>query len=597
MPTRLLHAELPPWVADVLVLLLVAACLFWGLQRPPIRDNNEALYASIGLAMSHGGSWLIPHLDGVPYIEKPPLLYWLMALAYKAFGVGAWQARLPDAAAAWLTSLGCIVLGRRLRAPLAGRSAALIAGTGLGWVQIARTILFDPLLSVFWLSALALVVLAEQRESRALMRWASVALGLAVLSKGPEALALLGLVGLVQLLLSPGPLPRGRLLWLYLDPWAIGVFLLVALPWQLLAAWRQPGFAWFFWVNETINRFLGTRIPDDFHHGPWWYYLPHLLIGTFQWTPLLLALAWTRRAGASGLDGLDRSATWARNASLTLLLFFSASSDKGAYYLLPVVPLLAWWAGARLQQLTDDAAALRRLLPLLAAGCIAFGVAALLLWLGVMSWPTLHRQVLNSGLPPSLFPLLYRLVLSLLVVSLLAAGLLLLRRLEGGLLVFGLAGLALTLFVTELQVVKGPQASQQQVARNLRTLFPDGVRMYSWQTFEDHDASLVFYGLGPLRVIDSVSSDLWFGCRHAGGDSPCVGPSALRRSKQAGEPLAVWVSRDRLASFLASGLAIGLQPLPFDRSVVFIHRPPALETPAGAPMSKADPTRAPAARR
>ena len=176
---------LPPWLADACVLLLVAACMFWGLGRPPIRDNNEALYADIAMAMSRGGSWLIPHLDGVPYIEKPPLLYWLMALSFKAFGVGAWQARLPDAAAAWLASLGCIVLGRRLGSPLGGLAAALIAGSALGWVEIGRTILFDPLMSLGWLTALALVVLAEQRESRALMRWAMLPLGLAVMTKGP----------------------------------------------------------------------------------------------------------------------------------------------------------------------------------------------------------------------------------------------------------------------------------------------------------------------------------------------------------------------------------------------------------------------------
>ena len=75
MPGRPSSPALPQGVADALVLLLVGACLSWGLGQPPIRDNNEALYASIALAMSHGGSWLIPHLDGVPYIEKPPLLY------------------------------------------------------------------------------------------------------------------------------------------------------------------------------------------------------------------------------------------------------------------------------------------------------------------------------------------------------------------------------------------------------------------------------------------------------------------------------------------------------------------------------------------
>ncbi len=567
---RLLGGKaLPPWAADAAVLALVAACMFWGLGRPPIRDNNEALYADIAMAMSHGGSWLIPHLDGVPYIEKPPLLYWLMALCFKAFGVGAWQARLPDAMAAWLASLGCIVLGRRLESPLAGRTAALIAGTSLGWVEIGRTILFDPLMSLGWLVALALVVLAERRESRALMRWAMLPLGLAVMTKGPEALVLLGLVGLVQLLLAPGPLPRGRMLRLFLDPWAIVLFLLVAMPWQLLAAWHQDGFAWFFWVNETINRFLGTRIPADFHHGPWWYYLPKLLIGTFQWTGLLAALVLRTRRVRSGPAA--RSAVWARNASLTLLVFFSSSSDKGAYYLLPVVVLLAWWAGVRLQQASErgEIATARAWM---AAGCALFGLAAAGLWLAIVTVPEVRLMALRSGLPPPQCALLPWLSLSLLAVSLLAAALLRRGLLEAGLLVFGLSGLSMSLFATELAVAKTSDTSQQHVAQVLHSMFPRGVDMYSWQTFEDQDASLLFYGLRPLRVIDSTSSDLWFGCRHAAGASPCVQPSVVREAARAGRPLAVWVARDRLASFLASGLAVGMRPVGFRDSIVFVRR-------------------------
>ena len=591
-PPRRTGAVLPPVVTDAAVLLLVAACLFWGLGRPPIRDNNEALYADIALAMSHGGSWLIPHLNGVPYIEKPPLLYGLMALSYKVFGFGAWQARLPDTLAAWLTSLGCIVLGRRLRAPLAGRTAALITGSTLGWVQIARTILFDPLMSLWWLGALALVMLAEQRESRVLMRWAMIPLALAVLTKGPVALVLLGLVGLVQLLFSPGATSRPRLLRLYLDPWAIVVFLLVAMPWQLLAAWHQSGFAWFFWVNETIGRFLGTRIPPDYHHGPWWYYLPRLLIGTFQWTPLLLALALSTRRCRG--DAAGRSAAWARNAALSLFVFFSSASDKGAYYLLPVVPLLAWWAGVRLQQ-ASDRGELARALPWMATACAAFGVAALGLWTDVLAAPPLHAMLLRSGLPPPQFALLPGLISTLVLLSLVAAALLRARMLEAGLLVFGLTGIALTLFATELAVAKTPQTSQQHVAQTLHVLFPRGVDMFSWRTFEDQDASLLFYGLRPLRVIDSASSDLWFGCAHANGVPACVGRDALRQALDSGRPVAVWVARDRLREFRSSGLARGLQPVEFRDSVVFIQRPLPLESPVGAPISTATPTRAAAA--
>lgn len=570
---------LPEWVADASVLALVAACLFWGLGLAPIRDNNEALYADVAIAMKQGASWLIPHLDGVPYIEKPPLLYWLMALSFKAWGTGAWQARLPDAGAAWLVSLGGIVLGRRLQAPLAGRVAALITGTALGWVQVSRTILFDPWMSLGWLAALALVVLAEQRDSRTLMRWAMLPLGLAVLTKGPEALVLLGLVGLVQLIFSPGALSRARMLRLFLDPWAIALFLALGLAWPLAAAWKLPGFGWFFWINETIGRFLGTRIPADFHHGPPWYYLPRLLIGVFQWTPLLLAPAlalasWRRRTPAArrrGDDALARSAVWARNAALCLFVFFTAGDDKGAYYLLPVVPLLAWWSAVQLQHAVEGGPG-TRLGHWMSGACVAFGVAVAALWIGSSTVPEVLQLALRSGLPSQQCALLPGLGGALLL-STLAAGLLLRAgRLEAGLLAFGTIGFALTLFTNEVEIAKTPDTSQVRVAEALHAAFPRGVDVYSWQTFEDRDASLLFYGFRPLRVVDSVSSDLWFGCAHAGARSPCVDREALRRALAQGRPVAVWVARDRLGSFLASGLAEGMRTMDFRDSIVFMRR-------------------------
>ncbi|MDE1977916.1 MAG: glycosyltransferase family 39 protein [Betaproteobacteria bacterium] len=557
-------------LVDGLVLLIAAASLFWRLGAAPIRDTNEALYASIALTMAHGGSWIIPHLDGVPYIEKPPLLYWLMALSFKAFGAGAWQARLLDALAAWLTVLGCIVLGRAVSAPLAGRFAALVTGTALGYVLIARNILFDPLMVFFWLAALALLVLAAERRQRVWLRAAAVAVALATLTKGPEALLLLGLVALVQLLAAPGAWKRRELLKFYLDPWAIALFVLVAAPWHLAALRILPGFGWFFFVNETIGRFLGTRIPDDFHHGPWWYYGPKLLIGFFQWTPLLAVLA----AFAPRLHGDDTataSARWARNTAIILTVFFSAASDKGAYYLLPVVPLVAWWLGVRLQaalRAGDDDAALQRRLGL---GALLFGMAALGLW-GLTFTPPLQNELLRSGLPAAQFGWLPALVIGVALAAFIGGALLWSRRLALGLAVFSLSAVIMVDFSAQLAVAKTAEISQKQVAGVMHRLLPADTVWFSWQTFEDHDASLLFYGVPHLFVIDSTSEDLWFGCRDDRRQNTCVDEDALLKARAVGKPVAIWVSRKRLQSWLASGLAQGLHSTAFKDSVVFYSR-------------------------
>uniref|UniRef100_E6PT44 Putative glycosyl transferase n=1 Tax=mine drainage metagenome TaxID=410659 RepID=E6PT44_9ZZZZ len=583
----------PDWALDALVLLMAALCLFWGLGGPPIRDNNEALYADIAWAMARGGSWIIPHLDGVPYIEKPPLLYWLMALSFKAFGVGAWQARLPDALAAWLLSAGCIAYGRHLGAPLGGRFAALVSGTALGLVLIARTILFDPLMLLFWLSALALTVLGVHQRRRLWLRAAAVPLALATLTKGPEALLLLGLIAVLQLLFAPGAWTRAALLRFYLDPWAIALFVLLAAPWHLAALHEQPGFAWFFFINETIMRFLGRRIPDDYHAGPWWYYGPKLLIGFFQWSALLALLAWRSpwlpgpQGPSPAADATPRTtprtpsrepphatparataaARWARNAAVVLTVFFSMAGNKGAYYLLPVVPLVAWWLGVKLQ-LAADQGALPRVLPWLGWGAALFGLFAAALG-GLSLMPQVHAYWRQIGLPQAQFALLPALIGGVALLGLLAGAILAAGRLHAGLLALGLAGVVMVGFATQLDIAKTSDTSQKHVAAAIRAALPGGAAMFSWQTFEDHDASLLLYGFRPLRVIDSTSADLWFGCRHAPQASICVGPQALGQARAQGRAVAVWVARSRLPSFLHTGLAQGLLRLNFRNSVVF----------------------------
>jgi hypothetical protein len=519
--------------------------------------------------MARGGSWIIPHLDGVPYIEKPPLLYWLMALSFKAFGVGTWQARLPDALAAWLISAGCIAYGRHLGARVAGRFAALVSGTALGLVLIARTILFDPLMLLLWLSALALTVLGVHQRRRGWLRAAAVPLALATLTKGPEALLLLGLIAVLQLLWAPGAWTRAALLRFYLDPWAIALFVLLVAPWHLAALHEQPGFAWFYFINETIMRFLGRRIPDDYHAGPWWYYGPRLLIGFFQWSALLALLAWRspRLQGQSGADLALDSARWARNAALVLTVFFSMAGNKGAYYLLPVVPLVAWWLGIKLQ-LAADQEVLPRLLPWLGGGAALFGVFAAVLG-GVSLMPAVQAYWRQIGLPQAQFALLPALIGGVALLGLLAGALLASGRLQAGLLALGLSGVVMVGFATELDIAKTADTSQKQVAATLHAVLPGGAAMFSWQTFEDHDASLLLYGWRPLRVIDSTSADLWFGCRHAPQASICVGPQALVQARAQGQAVAVWVARSRLSSFLRSGLAFGLMRLNFRDSVVF----------------------------
>jgi hypothetical protein len=551
---------------DVALLALTALCMFHGLGIGPIRDTDEALYAAIAAAMAHGGSWIIPHLDGVPYIEKPPLLYWLMALTFKAFGVGAWQARLPDALAGWLTGVGCIALGSSTGAPLAGRFAALVTTTSLGFLLVSRTVLFDPLMGLFWLGAFAFVQLALDRRRRSWLRAAAVAVGLATLAKGPMPLALLGLVGASQIALAPQGRARGELLRFVLDPWAVALYLLVVVPWHLAASLQLPGFAWFYFVNETVMRFLGTRVPRDFHTGPWWYYGPKLLIGFFQWIGVMAATA-LLAPRLRGHGTAEFTARMARNAAVVWIVFFSAAGDKGAYYLLPTIPLLAWWLGVRLQT-AQRATSCPRLQTGIGVGMLGFGICALAAL--ALSWSAvLQAPMLRSGLPPAELDPLRQLLAGLSAAALLAGALQLRGRGGAALLLFGLLGLSMAGFSDRLSVAKTADVSQRDVARRLYARMPADTTVYSWRSFEDHDASLLLYGARQLRVIDSLSSDLRFGCAADPAARACVGPAAVLRSRAEDRPLAIWVARESLADFVASGLGRGMRSFAAKDSEVF----------------------------
>lgn len=564
-------------ISDATVLVLCALVLFWGLGTLPIRDNNEALYAEIAKVMAAGGSWVIPHLDGVPYIEKPPLLYWLTAIAFKLFGTGAWQARLPSALAAWLLCAALLAFGRTLGAPRAGRIAALVAGSAFGYTLIARTILFDTLMVAFWIVALGCWFLAVERRERKWLRVAAVCIALSTLSKGPEAVLLLGLVVAWQIVRHPGTFRRAELLRFTLDPPAIALFLAITAPWMIAASLQQPGFAWFFFINETVMRFLGRRIPDDYHTGPWWYYLPKLLAGLAQWAPVFVAVALgphlvparpalvdARGPAAAAQDAaLRRSGAIALASAALIVAFFSLAQDKGAYYILPVVPLLGWWAGTRIERFGSQRGMQTALVG--AALCCVGLVAAL--WMGSDS-SAFGQQFRNWGLPPGTSQDVRWLLADLAGLALLAAVLWLRRRIDAGMLALALMAWPMLHFTNRIELVKAAAISQAGVAATLRAQLLPGTRMYSWQTFEDEDASLLFYGLHPLRIIDSKSADLWFGCAARQGDGPCVDLSRFEAARERG-PVAVWVARKRLAGWLATGAARGMRRIDFAHCVVF----------------------------
>lgn len=277
-------------------LVWFTACGFvlLGLGGYALLDNNEGLYAAIPremLASSDWRWWIIPHLNGLPYMEKPPLLYWLTALSFAVFGVSEWSARLVPA----LSSLSCVALllwfGRHIGRPQAGRLAALIFVSCIGVTVMSRVLMFDMLLTVLLTAALMHAWLYFRYGEKSSLRWAYGLLALAVLAKGLVAVILMTVIVTSFALLNARSVAEFfQLLKRWLDPLAIAIFIAIAAPWHVAASLVEPAFSWFYFVNEHVLRFLSKRTPHDYYGGPWWYYLPRMAIYLFPWVLFMLCL-------------------------------------------------------------------------------------------------------------------------------------------------------------------------------------------------------------------------------------------------------------------------------------------------------------------
>jgi 4-amino-4-deoxy-L-arabinose transferase-like glycosyltransferase len=328
-----LTAEWPFLLGLALVGLVL---FFYRLGAPGLMDPDEGRYAEIAREIFVLKDWLIPHLNLLPYLEKPPLVYWLTALSFKVFGYTEMAARLPSAASALAGLFVAYGLGRVLWGPLPGVLSALVLATAAGYVALGRILTLDMTFTLFLNLGIGLGYLALSRERSRLWLWAYAALALAVLTKGPVALVLAGLTWGLWVWISRRPW-RGLIQvrgWLLLA--------LLALPWFIAVQWRYPEFFHFFILEQHFERFLTPAI----HPEPAYYYGPVLLGLLLPWTWLL---PWALSVGPRWRDPDYRFLViWAA----AIVVFFSLSRGKLVPYILPALLPLALLLGRGLARLT-----------------------------------------------------------------------------------------------------------------------------------------------------------------------------------------------------------------------------------------------------
>ncbi|MGH7170740.1 MAG: ArnT family glycosyltransferase [Gemmataceae bacterium] len=325
--------------------------LFFLRLNAPLLEPQEPRYAEIPRQMLSEGRWLVPVLHGEPYLDKPPLLYWLVMGSYSVFGVHDWAARLVPGLAGILTVLLTYWWGRRVLGERAGLCGALVLCLSAGFVYRQRMLNMDSLLCLWVTASLASAHAALTAGPLLRQRWwllAAAACGLGLLTKGPVALVLI---------LTP------LLLYKYLDPraarvpprdWSFFVLLVAALaaPWYIAVMRRVPDFAYTFFWRHHVERFL---TPFD-HAKPAWFYVPGLLAGMLPWT--LLLPGFLRFLGRRSLRAARRrppALGFFLLSSLFCLLFFSASGCKRPAYILPAMPPLALALGCYINLLVPRA--------------------------------------------------------------------------------------------------------------------------------------------------------------------------------------------------------------------------------------------------
>ncbi len=346
----------------VLVTLLLGVLLFVvRLGSTGLVDETPPLFAASARAMAATGDWLVPQVNGLPRYDKPPLVYWLMALVHRLPGqerwdpLGSWAAGLPSALA---TVALMLVLADTLRRWPQARVAGSIASAPRPWLAPGLAPLLPPLVAAlaFALSPLVLLwsrigvsdaLFTASLASSLLLCWRTYAdpgsrwwspwpvLALSVLTKGPVALVLVVLTLLLFAALQADAATLRR----RLRPLTgIALAALLALPWYGLALLREGRPFWdSFFGYHNLQRFTAVV---NHHLQPWWFFGPILVVASLPVTPLLL-LGLRRALGPWPLRTVPPAVSLHRFAAcwlLAVLAFFTIAATKLPSYWLPATP-------------------------------------------------------------------------------------------------------------------------------------------------------------------------------------------------------------------------------------------------------------------
>ena len=560
-----------------LILLLWIAIYFASIFTPALLDDVDTIHAEAAREMVLRHDWVTLYTDGLRYLEKAPLMYWGTADSYKIFGISEWSTRLPLMLGVLALLFAIYYLGAMTYSERAGLYSAVVLATSLGPYIFTRFQIPDVMVGL-WM-ALSAIFFLKSLEQEKPSRWAcwgfAATCALNVLTK-----SLIGLVfpfGAIFLYLLITRNLR-HILKLRLISSTL-VFLVIAAPWHILAAIRNPtqvtsagtvkGFLWFYFVNEQFMRYLGKRVPPGYDTVPLLIFWALTILWLAPWMvflpPALKQVPWKFRQWREQLSTEKKASLFFAIWAIVIVGFFTFSTRQ-EYYTIPAVPALALLVGSWLVKESESGQPARSgrigawvLFAIVVVGSI-LGIAMLLsskpAAAGADLADLLDKNPQDYDFSPGHFldltpealgrfrPQLIGAIVSLSVGAGMNLFLRYKRKPEYGNVMLAGMMVALLACVHAAFVIFSPILSSKQLAVAIKEYYvPGDVVVIDGQY---HQAStLNFYLESRVRVLHEPSGNLWYGAKFPDAPHVFETPESLAQLWVTPTNIFLWTDQDR----------------------------------------------------
>lgn len=323
---------MPSWLRTSPIKLgLISVWLFVCATVRFLSIPDEGRYADISRHMFESGDWLVPRLDSLPFIHKPPMLHWLSSIAMHIFGVHVWVVRLVPVLAASLLLIGTYLFVRKYLSQKIAELSILMMATNLLFFGSSQYVNHDLLLATGITLSVFCLVDFSLCNRKAMLFLGYFFAASAFLTKGLIGILIPGMILLPWLLYTR----QYKRIPAFFNPFALLFLAALTLPWLYQMQQIYPDFLHYFFIDQQFNRFHSNQFNNK---QSWFFYLVILLVSLLPW---LLTLRWTGLRTIlhqQRLNPIGQLLIW---WLVSVVIFFSIPPSKLAGYILPALtPLI-----------------------------------------------------------------------------------------------------------------------------------------------------------------------------------------------------------------------------------------------------------------